>query len=162
MIVPFIKSTKNIFEMMLQLDVSIGEPSVKKESQPSYDVSGIISFSGDLTGSVVLSFPWDTAQRVVTLFTGMEITTDQREELSDAVGELVNMIAGSAKAQFEGKNISISCPNMVLGDNHTVQAASDSVGVVIPCESDCGGFSVEVSSKASGSAAGGDASAQAA
>jgi chemotaxis protein CheX len=153
MIVPFIKSTKNIFKMMLQLDVNVGEPSIKQSNQPSHDVSGIIAFSGDLNGSVVLSFPWDTAQRVVTLFTGMEIGADQREELADAVGELVNMIAGSAKAQFEGRDISISCPSMVLGDNHTVQAASDTVGVLIPCESDCGHFSVEVTSKAEGSSA---------
>ena len=87
MIVPFIKSTKNIFEMMLQLDVNVGEPSIKQSNQPSHAVSGIIAFSGDLNGSVVLSFPWDTAQRVVTLFTGMEIGADQREELADAVAE---------------------------------------------------------------------------
>ena len=95
------------------------------------------------------------------MFTGEEVDPEKRDELSDAVGELVNMIAGSAKAQFEGKDISISCPNMVLGDSHTVQSGSDTVGVVIPCESDCGVFSVEVTSKASGAAGSGDAAAAA-
>lgn len=51
-LLPFIKSTKNIFETMLQLPVEMGEPAVKQSGSSSHDCSGLISFSGDMDGSV--------------------------------------------------------------------------------------------------------------
>ena len=152
-IAPFIKSTRNIFEMMLQLQVEIGEPTIKQPGQASHDVSAIISFTGDFEGSVVLSFPEATACRVVSLFTGSDIT-EPNDDLTDAVGELVNMIAGSAKAQFEGKKVQISCPNVVVGRSHVVQGGRDAICVLIPCDCDCGDFCVEVAMKAASAPAG--------
>lgn len=146
-IAPFIKSTRNIFEMMLQLNVETGEPSIKKMGDASFDISAIISFTGDFEGSVVLSFPEACAFRVVSLFTGTEVTKADHD-LADAVGELVNMIAGGAKAQFEGKKVDISCPNVVIGQNHVVQGGKDNVCVILPCSCECGDFNIEVAMKA--------------
>jgi chemotaxis protein CheX len=142
-IVPFVKSVQNVFETMLQLPVQIGEPSLNKDGEPAYDVSGIIGMSGDVEGSVVLSFPTATAERVVSLFTGMEL--DQgHEDFADAVGELVNMISGGAKANFDGKKVTISCPSVVIGENHQVFGRKDVVCICIPCQSDVGDFNVEI------------------
>jgi chemotaxis protein CheX len=159
-LLPFIKSTQNIFETMLQMGIEIGEPAVKAERAPSHDVSGIIGFNGDVGGSVVLSFPLTTAQRIVSVFTGMEIDADATDDIADAVGELVNMIAGGAKAQFAGKKVSITCPSVVVGRDHTVQNAKDAVCVLIPCDCDCGNFTVEVAIKSSPVGASVDGSAQ--
>jgi len=145
-ILPFIKSTKNIFETMFQMSVEIGRPEIKKSGMPSHDVSGIIGMSGDVEGSVVLSFPMATAKRVVSVFTGAEVG-DNRDDLSDAIGELVNMVAGGAKAQFAGKKVSISCPSVVIGSEHAVFGRKDVVSVTIPCSCDCGEFRVEISAK---------------
>jgi chemotaxis protein CheX len=137
-IIPFIKTTKNLFETMFQMPVNIGDPRVKESTGPSFDVSAIIGMSGDMEGAVVLSFP-----RVVSLFTGSEVG-DSAEDLCDAVGELVNMIAGGAKAQFQGRAVSISCPSVVIGKDHVVSGRKDVVCLVIPCSCDCGEFNVEV------------------
>ncbi|MBL0926727.1 MAG: chemotaxis protein CheX [Phycisphaerales bacterium] len=142
-IVPFIKSTKNLFETMLQMPVEMGEPSIKPASAPSFDVSGIIGFAGDYEGSVVLSFPAATAVRVASVFTGADVATGS-DDLTDAVGELVNMIAGGAKAQFSGRKISISCPSVVVGENHVVHGRKDFACVQIPCVCDCGEFAIEL------------------
>ena len=69
-ITPFIKSTKNVFSTMLNMPVTIDEPSIKAGSPATYDVSGIIGMSGDVVGSVVLSFPKETAEKLVTAFCG--------------------------------------------------------------------------------------------
>ena len=143
-IMPFVTSIQNVFEMMLQLPVTVGDPQLKRTSDPSYDVSGIIGMSGDVEGTVVLSFPTTTAERVVSLFTGEELSSTH-EDFPDAVGELVNMISGGAKAQFTGKNVSISCPSVVVGSDHIVFGRKDVVCVQILCSSDCGDFAVEVS-----------------
>ncbi len=143
-IMPFVTSIQNVFETMLQLPVTVGDPQLKRTSDPSYDVSGIIGMSGDVEGNVVLSFPTATAQRVVSLFTGEDMAATH-EDFPDAVGELVNMVSGGAKAQFTGKEVSISCPSVVIGSDHVVFGRKDVVCVQILCDSDCGNFALEVS-----------------
>lgn len=146
---PFIASAQNVFQMMLQLPVEIGEPTRKQPGKPSYDVSGIIGLSGDVEGTVVLSFPTKTAERVVSLFAGEDLT-QAHEDFADAVGELVNMISGGAKAQFEGKQVSIACPSVIVGQNHLVLSRKDVLCIELPCSCDCGEFSLEVSMRRTG------------
>ncbi len=144
LITPFVTSIQNVFSTMLQLPVTVNTPKVKSNPEPSHDVSGIIGMSGDVTGSVVLSFPLETAKRVVALFCGEQM--DPRSaDFSDAIGELVNMVSGGAKAQFpDNKKVSISCPSVVLGENHVVATQTDTPCVLIPCSTDCGELTIEI------------------
>lgn len=151
-ITPFIRSAKNVFETMIQMPVEVGTPSIKQAGDPSYDVSGIIGMSGGVEGAVVLGFPMATAERIVSLFTGEEMTKDH-EAFADAVGELVNMISGGAKAQFPGKQVAISCPSVVIGSDHVVFNRKDVVCISIPFSCDCGEFAVEVAMRQSAAAA---------
>ncbi|MEM6258757.1 MAG: chemotaxis protein CheX [Planctomycetota bacterium] len=143
-ITPFISSISNVFETMLQLPVSVGTPDIKSEATPTYDVSGIIGMTGDVEGTVVLSFPTATAERAVTLFTGMEMPADD-DDFADAIGELVNMVSGGAKAQFEGKSVGISTPTVIMGSGHNVYGRKSMTTIAIPCTCDIGEFNVEVS-----------------
>ncbi|MEM8835207.1 MAG: chemotaxis protein CheX [Planctomycetota bacterium] len=145
-IAPFIKTTHHLFATMLQLEVRVGQPAQKEADAPSYDVSGIISIAGDVVGSIVLSFREETATRVVSLFTGSEVN-ELNDDLCDAIGELVNMVAGGAKAQLQGKNCSISTPSVIIGSNHVVHTGGDVVCVSIPCDCDCGEFAIELAVK---------------
>jgi len=146
-ILPFIASTKTVFSTMLQLQVSCDKP-VPQAVIPTKgrDVSGIIGMSGDVLGSIVLSFSMEPAKQIVAKFVGADVPPDS-EDFGDAVGELLNMICGGAKAKFEGKSVSISCPSVVVGEKHKVQQMSDALCITIPCRSDCGEFVVEVSIK---------------
>ena len=143
-IMPFVKSVQNVFEMMLQLPVTVQSPQIKRSPNPGHDVSGIIGLSGDVVGTVVLAFPNETAERVVTLFCGQKLDVDS-PDFADAVGELVNMVSGGAKALFKDRKCSISCPSVVVGGNHSVSVPSDTVTVMIPCDTDCGPLTLEVS-----------------
>lgn len=156
-VTPFVMSVQNVFETMLQLSVELGTPEMKRSSEPCHDVSGIIAMSGDMEGSIVLSFPTATAERVVALFVGEELASTH-EDFADAVGELVNMVSGGAKARFEGKSVSISCPSVVIGQGHRVHSRKDVVQIVIPCTSDVGDFAVEVALLQSTLAGAGEAS----
>lgn len=143
-ITPFIASIQNVFSTMMQLGVNIGDPRIKDSPGTTYDVSGIIGMSGDVIGSVVLSFPAATAARLVSLFTGTEMKSDN-PDFPDAIGELANMVSGNAKGMFAGKRkVQISVPNVVIGPNHTVARPRDIPCIVIPCVTDCGDFVVEV------------------
>ncbi|MGD9791075.1 MAG: chemotaxis protein CheX [Phycisphaerales bacterium] len=143
---PFIASIQNVFSTMMQLQVSIGEPRIKSSNTGEHDVSGIIGLSGDVVGSVVLSFPTETATNVVALFCGMKVDPTS-PDFADAIGELGNMVSGGAKAMFHGRKASISCPSVVLGKNHVIARPSGVPCIVIPCMTDCGDFVIEVAIK---------------
>ncbi len=145
-ILPFIKSVSNVFETMLQTKVKISKPVLRQPNQPRFDVSGIIGMSGDVEGTIILSFPSPVAIACVAKFTGMEMATDD-EDFADAIGELVNMVSGSAKAEFQGKKVAITCPSVVIGPNHVVFGNRDVVGINIPCETELGHFIVEIGLK---------------
>jgi len=142
-IMAFVKSVQNVFSTMLQVPLQIGTPTIKTDTQPPFDVTGIIGMSGDVEGSVVLSFPTATAERVVSIFSSTEITK-AHPDFPDAIGELVNMISGGAKAQFKNKKVTITCPSVIIGADHVVHGRRDSKCIMIPCGSDLGDFVVEV------------------
>jgi chemotaxis protein CheX len=143
-ITPFVKSVGNVFSTMLQVHVTHEAPRLKEPASPCYDVSGIIGLSEDITGAVVLSFPADTAVRIVELLTGEKFDLDH-PDFADAIGELVNMVTGGAKAEFVDRHVSISCPSMIVGPGHRVFQQKNSPIIEIPCDCECGSFSVFVS-----------------
>ncbi|MEO1235366.1 MAG: chemotaxis protein CheX [Planctomycetota bacterium] len=143
-ILPFVESVTNVFETMLQLEVQVGTPSIKPSDADAHDVSGIIGLSGDVEGTIVLGFPTATAERAVAVFTGMELDSTH-EDFPDAIGELVNMVSGGAKAKFTGRKASITCPSVIVGKHHTVSGRKDITTIHIPVECDLGEFSVDVS-----------------
>jgi len=140
----FMVSIQNVFSTMMQLQVSLKEPKLKTRDAQLADVSGIIGLSGDVRGNVVLAFPKTTAERVVTLFCGVKLEAGD-PDFADAIGELVNMVSGNAKAMFKDRKCSISCPNVVVGGAHSFSSPSDTTTVVIPCETDCGPLTLEIS-----------------
>jgi len=139
----FVKSISNVFTTMLQLPVEVGEPTIKKGDENPFDVSGIIGMSGEVVGSVVLCFPGDTAERIVAIFTGEQMGIDS-DDFPDAIGELVNMVAGGAKGMFDDREVSISCPSVIVGQGHSVSRLKDVPSVLIPCSTDCGEVVIEV------------------
>jgi chemotaxis protein CheX len=140
---PFVKSICNTFETMCSTKVDVGKPTLKSDGDPRTDVSGVIGFSGDAAGCVVLHFDFDVASKVASAFAQIEITPDH-PDFADAIGELANMVAGGAKAKFEGLSINISLPNVIVGKNHSVSPSKTSPRLVIPCSTEMGTFQVEI------------------
>lgn len=140
---PFLKSVRNTLQTMCRLPVDIGRPELKTKDEPMTDVSAIIGFSGDAAGTVVLHFSFDTASKIASAFAGTPIDPSHAD-FADALGELANMVAGGAKCQFEGLDISISLPNVIVGKNHNVSASRSAPRLAIPCVTQVGTFYMEV------------------
>jgi chemotaxis protein CheX len=145
LIVPFVNSARTVFSTMCGITTTVQRPHVKGSPVTSYDVSGLIGFSGEVVGSVVVSFQRAAAVKLVSAFTGSEIQPES-PDFADAVGELTNMIAGSAKKDL-GAVASITVPSVIIGPGHTVARLSDVPCIVIPCTTAAGEFAVEVNIK---------------
>ena len=144
-ILPFMNATRDVFQKMAGVTTSIGKPYLKTDANAGYEVCGIIGFSGQITGSVVVSFSDTAAEKLVEAFAGVKLAlTDP--DFADAIGELANMIAGSAKKHL-GAVANISTPSVVIGKGYIVATNRHIPCLVIPCGSPCGDFAVEVSVK---------------
>ncbi|MBS0198685.1 MAG: chemotaxis protein CheX [Planctomycetes bacterium] len=146
----FLESARTLFSTMLSAPVTFGKPHVH-DRLTKYDVSGIIGLSGDVVGSVVLCLPKASALEIVSRFAGSPLEFGG-SDFADAIGELVNMIAGGAKAKFEGKNVNISCPSVVVASVHQVQTPSAAACICIPCGSPLGDFAINLAIQSQGSA----------
>ena len=118
---PFITSTCEVFKTMVGIDPERGQLYIKSGEKLPYDISGIIGLAGQASGFVVISMTESLAYKVLENFLG-EKKTELDEDVMDAIGEILNMIAGGAKQVFSRKGIKfkISIPNVVVGKNHMV------------------------------------------
>lgn len=146
----FIDSIRTVFDTMLQLEVSFGTPG-DCQLGTQFDVSAVIGMSGDFAGTVALRMGEESARAVIAKFAGVSAPIDDPDFL-DAIGELVNMIAGSAKARFAGKELSISTPSVIVGRGHRIACPVNATCVTLPCAVSCGRFSVDVAILERGSA----------
>ncbi len=139
----FIAATQTAFGSMVGTEVELGDATLNTSHVTPYDISGFIGLSGDVIGCVVLSFPMDTALATYEAFADEKIDPLD-PDFFDAIGELTNMVAGNAKAQFDGLNISISLPTVIMGKHHCVSAPRGVPFISVPCNCNLGNFSVEV------------------
>jgi chemotaxis protein CheX len=140
---PFIESVTETFEQMLDVKASMGKPELSVTDSGTPDVIGVIGLSGTAQGIVALTLPVQTALKVVSKMVGTEFRSID-SSIIDGVGELINIIAGNAKAKYQGHKISISLPTVVRGSIHKMSKMENTVFLMVPFESELGAFSLMV------------------
>jgi chemotaxis protein CheX len=67
-------------------------------------------------------------------------------EITDAVGELTNMISGQARKELEevGEVFHGAIPSVVTGKNHELISLTKGPKIAIPFKTDFGSFTIEV------------------
>jgi chemotaxis protein CheX len=121
---PFVDVTVDTFNSFVGCEV---EPRHPYFSSPNQDtatgvsgITGIIGFSGYIRGAVVLSMRKDMAIRTTGLLIGTD-PADLDADVIDAMGEIVNIIAGNIKAKIpDGEKIVISLPAVIKGADHSI------------------------------------------
>jgi chemotaxis protein CheX len=118
----FIDVTRNVFKELLHTVVEAQRPYFSnQESYPNWDISGVIGIAGEASGSLVISMKKCLAIKFTQTLTGKSYD-DLDDEVIDSIGEIINIIAGNVKHDFEQKfRLVISLPTVVCGDNHTIQ-----------------------------------------
>jgi chemotaxis protein CheX len=140
---PFIESVSEVFENMLESEVKMGDPSANVEEPSTPDLIGVIGLSGTAQGIVALRLPVKTALNVIGKMVGTEFQSID-SSIIDGVGELVNIVAGNAKAKFRGQTISLSLPTVVRGSIYKLSNLSNTVWLTVPFNSELGSFSISV------------------
>ena len=117
---PFVKTTLSAFKEFAGINIDAGAPCFSSRiCDFEQDISSVIGLSGDIRGAVVLTMKKAFAIKITDALVGTK-HTDLDEDVVDAMGEMVNVIAGNVKQYVEGgEKIEISLPTVIKGRNHT-------------------------------------------
>ncbi|MCL2180388.1 MAG: chemotaxis protein CheX [Treponema sp.] len=129
---PFIDGSIEVFRDLCNTEVTASRPFfvTQSEFETIWDVSGIIGLSGEVSGAVAISLKEATAFKLTNILTGTEHTTVDRE-VTDALGEIINIITGNVKEFFERKTrIKISMPSIIKGRSHSIVWPSDKTRII--------------------------------
>ena len=142
---PFINATSNILETMAFVKSEAGKPYLKNDTTAQGDVSGIVGFTGEANGTVAVTFDELCILKIVSNMLGEEMQ-EINDEISDAVGELTNMISGQARKELAeiDKVFQGTIPAVITGKNHKIETKTTSPKVAIPFTTDFGSFTIEV------------------
>lgn len=130
-ITPFIVACEEVFAHFVGTKLTAERPYItQKDEEHEWVVSGIIGFSREARGAVVISMRKEPALKITEMLTGKK-HSDIDEEVIDAIGEIVNIIAGNAKKGLEESfKLAISLPTIVRGLNHDITWPGDSARVI--------------------------------
>ena len=139
---PFLASIQNVSQTMLGLPLHLGKPFIKPDLSPLYDISVTIGLTGITTGCVVMSLSKAMALELASALCQLKLT-EIDDDVVDALGEITNMIAGSAKKDFPNQGTSVSIPSVTLG-KHQVLYPSGVPIIAIPCETSVGRMVLDI------------------
>lgn len=128
---PFIDVCETVFRDFVGTELIAEHPHFVDKNDPhDWDVSAIIGLTGEARGAVVISMKKELSLKITGVLTGSE-HTDLDDEVVDAIGEIVNIIAGNAKRGLEESfRLVISLPTIVRGKGHTIMWPNDQARII--------------------------------
>jgi len=128
----FIKVCESVFRDFCKTEVKAGETFylTKNKKDMGWDISGIIGLSGQISGAVSLSMKDKTAFKVTKTLTGIDHSAFDAD-VTDATGEIINIITGNIKKEFEDSyRTAISLPSIVQGKGHRIIWPSKNIKII--------------------------------
>ncbi len=114
----FAEGVTKTLQMMANTQVTFGKPTIENNYVLRGQVAGIVGMTAPpLRGQLTLSFPKNAILLIIENMLG-EKNTEITQEVCDAVGELTNMIYGTAKTSLNqlGYNFEMALPTVIHGE----------------------------------------------
>ncbi|MGC2552174.1 MAG: chemotaxis protein CheX [Candidatus Sulfotelmatobacter sp.] len=115
---PFLEfATREVFQMMLVSELT--KPD--SESTARFDVTAIVGLAGKLSGTVGICCQEKAAALMASRMLGLELDK-VGQDISDALGEVCNMVAGNFKNKIAGlgDGCMLSPPSVITGEDYMV------------------------------------------
>ena len=140
-----VESTIEIFTGMVMMDIAVAGEPMQKLGSLKQSITGMVGLAGTHKGVLAVHFPKQIALDVTSNFLGMDVS-DINEDVQDVIGEIANMLGGNLKTILSdrGKDIQLSLPSTISGDQYAFSSQADADQVIIPFQAPAGIFYVEV------------------
>ncbi len=144
---PFLAAAANVIQVSSNITSLAGDIFIKQNTDvlPG-DVSGVIGIVSEaFVGSVIISFPEKTFLKIMSNMLGEDVK-EINQEIVDGAAELTNMIFGQAKVVLNNKGYGIksAIPSVISGNNHSFSTLTKGPIVVVPFNTEYGGFFIEI------------------
>ncbi len=110
--------TKNTFSMMLGCEIEKLGAEYSPDQRKYHDISGVIGITGGTSGTIVLSLESNVAISAAEALLG-ERPESLDNDVMDAMGELTNIVGGSAKSKLPSK-LQLALPTVIVGRDYFV------------------------------------------
>lgn len=143
---PFLHAVMNVLETMANIEAKPGKPYINRERTAVGDITGLLEVSGYSSGFISLTLEKNAIIKIVNnmLF---ESFTEIDDQISDAVGELTNMITGQARGELgaQGMSFQAGTPTITIGKGEVIGHVENAPILAIPFTTEEGNLVVEVS-----------------
>jgi CheY-specific phosphatase CheX len=118
-------ATHDTFKSYMNIDLVAGKVEKKLEPVDS-DVTGIVGIAGDRVGYIIIATDKTSAQFVAKELLMVDEASD--ECIRDAMGEMVNNIAGAFKTKYHEQygSVALGLPLVVSGQLRAISEPPDS------------------------------------
>ncbi len=122
-------ATREVFELMLSC--ALTGPSTAEETD--MDVTAMVGLAGQLCGVLSVRCEGTAAALMTSKMLGVELHKVGSEEMSDALGEIANMVAGNFKNKISGlsEGCMLSPPTVITGNDYSLHSQADSSGLQV-------------------------------
>jgi chemotaxis protein CheX len=113
----FIEGVVKTLSTMASTEVTTGKASIEAQFSAKGEIAGMVGMvAGPMKGIMTISYPKAGIIKILENMLG-ETYTEINAEVKDAVGELTNMIYGSAKTSLNnlGYNFEMAIPSVIIG-----------------------------------------------
>jgi chemotaxis protein CheX len=143
---PLLESTITVLSTMAMVSVTAGVPRVKKGDKPMGEVTAMIDLAGsEANGSLAISFSAPAILDITKKMLGDDLNSID-DTIVDVVGEITNMITGSAKRIYsdQGMEFDLTLPSMTVGQDSSIKHAVEGIPILLPFSTEAGEFFVEL------------------
>jgi len=121
-------ATREVFELMLGCQLTTNSTA----EQPTLEVTAMVGLAGMLCGVLSVRCNGKAAALMTSKMLGVELDKIGAE-VSDALGEVCNMVAGNFKNKIAGlaEGCMLSPPTVVTGSNYSLHSLAESPGLEI-------------------------------
>jgi len=116
-------ATREVFELMLSSQLTV--PATAEETTP--EVTAMVGLAGQLCGVLSVRCDAKAAALMTSKMLGVELDK-VGPEVSDALGEVCNMVAGNFKNKIAGlaEGCMLSPPTVITGSDYSLHSLADS------------------------------------
>jgi chemotaxis protein CheX len=131
---------------MCRVEIERKKIFVKGDYKMLGDISGVMRLSGIASGIVVISMSAELACLLVAKMLGEEPARELTAGVQDAVGEIINMISGQAKASLVKTryHFTISIPQVIVDPGHEMEHQAGVPNIVVFFEGEGHGFALQI------------------
>lgn len=136
----------DVINQCFHVECKKGEPYIYNNETNLNHLSAVIRMAGDKNGAFIIALSEDDAKKMASALI-MEEKEFLDKDVMDAMGEIINMITGSAKGRLSelGFTFKLSTPTFVLGKGTRLfKDVEYAPYICVPFVTDVGEFTIQV------------------